>query len=458
MTMIKLYNTLTRTVEEITLIEPPAAKMYSCGPTVYDFAHIGNLRTYIFNDLLKRTLIYLGYKVIHVMNLTDVDDKTIRASQKEKIPLRQYTDRYIRFFLEDLEKLNIIKPDILPRATDHIDDMIKMIKTLLDKGFAYKGTDGSIYFDIGKFPDYGKLSGISYVKGLKAGARVSLDEYSKEEAADFALWKAYSPEDGEVFWDSPFGKGRPGWHIECSAMSTKYLGESFEFHTGAVDLIFPHHENEIAQTEGATGKPWVKYWVHGEHLLVEGRKMSKSEGNYYRLSDIIERGFNPLAFRYLALTAHYRQKLNFTWESLTSAQNALNRLYEMASSFSSTKKIFQNKVKIWRKNFNDAIASDLGLPQALALIWEMLKSDLLEEEKYSLLLDWDKVLGLDLEKGAGMKTIFEAPQEIEKLAAEREILRKEKKFKEADLIRKKIESSGWLIEDTSEGPKLKKIK
>jgi cysteinyl-tRNA synthetase len=457
--MLKLYNTLTRKVEEFKPITGEKVGMYACGPTVYDFAHIGNLRTYIFNDLLKRVLVYLGFKVTHVMNLTDIDDKTIAAAQQEKVPLREYTDRYIKIFFEDLEKLNIPKPDITPRATDHIEEMIKMVKTLVDKGLAYKGADGSIYFDIAKFPQYGQLSGVSFVKGLKAGARVAADEYEKEQAADFALWKAYSPEDGEVFWDSPFGKGRPGWHIECSAMSTKYLGESFELHTGAVDLIFPHHENEIAQTVGATGKPWVKYWVHGEHLLVEGRKMAKSEGNFYRLSDITERGFNPLAFRYLALTVHYRQKLNFTWEGIQAAQNALERLYQTARELKEKgdKGNREDKgEKKWERRFVEAVADDLGMPQALAVVWEMLKSDLGDSEKYRLLLDWDGVLGLDLEKVSSIKyQVLRAPEEVEKLAQKREKLRQERKFAEADKVREEIEAQGWLVEDTPAGPQLK---
>ncbi len=447
---VRVYNTLTRKVEEFKPLKDKTVGMYSCGPTVYDYAHIGNLRTYIFNDLLKRTLSYLGYKVTHVMNLTDVDDKTIKASQKEGIPLRDYTDRFIKIFFEDLEKLNILRPEVTPRATDHIEEMIKMIKTLVRKGLAYKGTDGSIYFDIAKFPQYGQLSGISYIKGLKAGARVKADEYEKEQVADFALWKTYSPEDGDVFWGSPFGKGRPGWHIECSAMSTKYLGESFELHTGAVDLIFPHHENEIAQTVGATGKPWVKYWVHGEHLLVEGRKMAKSEGNYYLLSDITDKGFNPLAFRYLTLTVHYRQKLNFTWEGIQGAQNALNRLYENVAELK--EKVSEPRVnKEWKEKFIDALGDDLGLPPALALAWEMLKSDLSDEEKLGTLLDWDKALGLSLETAK----VEEAPEEIKNLVQERESLRKEKKFSEADQVRKEIEEQGWLVEDTAEGPVLK---
>lgn len=455
---IKLYNTLSKQIEKVIPADPSVVRMYSCGPTVYDYAHIGNLRTYIFNDLLRRTFAYLGYKVIHVMNLTDVDDKTIKASQKQGVPLREYTDRYIKVFFEDLEKLNILKPEITPRATDHIEDMITMIKTLLDKGLAYKGSDGSIYFDIGKFPDYGKLSGATYVKGLKAGARVSADEYDKEQASDFALWKDYSPEDGDVFWDSPFGKGRPGWHIECSAMSTKYLGESFELHTGAVDLIFPHHENEIAQTQGATDKLWVRYWVHGEHLLVEGRKMAKSEGNFYRLSDITDKGFNPLAFRYLDLTVHYRQKLNFTWEGIKAAQTTLNRLYEIAREASSSfaEATEDKKVSDWKRKFSEAIADDLGMPQALVLVWEMVKSELPERDKYALLLDWDKVLGLDIERNAVMQREAEIPDEVLKLAEEREQKRKEKLFAEADALRKKIEEAGFTIEDTSAGPKLKK--
>jgi cysteinyl-tRNA synthetase len=268
---IRLFNTLSRKKETFTPIKKGQVEMYTCGPTVYDYAHIGNFRAFLFEDLLKRWLQYKGYKVTHVMNLTDIDDKTIKGSQKQGIPLRQYTDFYAKAFFEDIKALNIAPADVYPRATDHIEEMVQIIKTLLAKGVAYKGEDGSIYFSVAKFPEYGKLSHLK-VGELKAGARVSQDEYAKEEAQDFALWKAWTPEDGDVFWETELGKGRPGWHIECSAMSTKYLGETFDIHCGGIDNMFPHHENEIAQSEAATGKTFVNYWMHNEHLQVEGKK------------------------------------------------------------------------------------------------------------------------------------------------------------------------------------------
>ena len=290
---ILLFNTLTRRKEPFTPLEIGKVKMYTCGPTVYDYAHIGNFRAFLFEDLLKRWLLLQGFKVTHVMNLTDVDDKTIRGSQKQGLPLRQFTDFYIKAFFEDIKTLNILAADVYPRATDRIPEMVALIKTLMDKGYAYRGEDGSIYYCISKFPDYGKLSKLKTAE-LKAGARVSQDEYAKEEAQDFALWKAWTPEDGDVFWETELGKGRPGWHIECSAMSMKYLGETFDIHCGGVDNIFPHHENEIAQSEAASGKKFVNYWLHNEHLQVEGKKMSKSLGNYYTLRDLLAKQCDPV--------------------------------------------------------------------------------------------------------------------------------------------------------------------
>ena len=300
-------------------------KIYTCGPTVYDYAHIGNFRAFLFEDLLKRWFTFRGFKVTHVMNLTDIDDKTIKGSQKQGIPLKQYTDFYVKAFFEDIKALNIEAADVYPRATEHIPEMVAIIKTLMSKGFAYKGEDGSIYYTVCKFPNYGKLSNIK-VDELKAGARVSQDEYAKEEAQDFALWKTWVPEDGDVYWETELGKGRPGWHIECSAMAMKYLGETFDIHCGGVDNMFPHHENEIAQSEAATGKKFVDYWMHNEHLQVEGKKMSKSLGNFYTLRDLLAKGYDPIAIRYLLMSTHYRQQFNFTFEGLESAKGAVDRL------------------------------------------------------------------------------------------------------------------------------------
>src|SRR3989344_361800 len=306
---IKLYNILSRKKEIFKPLKNKKAGLYTCGPTVYNPAHIGNLRTYIFEDVLKKILIYNGYGIKHVMNITDVEDKIIKKAQTEGKTLKETTGPFVKIFFEDIKKMNILKADAYPRATETIKEITRLIAVLLKNGYAYKGSDGSIYFDISKFKNYGLLSGLK-TKKRKRDGRISADEYGKKEAVDFALWKAARPK--EPSWPSPFGNGRPGWHIECSAMSMKYLGERFDIHCGAVDLIFPHHENEIAQSEAATGKKFVNYWIEGEHLLANGRKMSKSLGNFYTLRDIEKRGFNPLSFRYLILTSHYRSQLNFT--------------------------------------------------------------------------------------------------------------------------------------------------
>jgi cysteinyl-tRNA synthetase len=297
---IKFYNTLTRHLDSFKPIEKDTVKIYSCGPTVYDYAHIGNFRSYIFSDLLRRFLKYEGYKVIHTMNLTDVDDKTIRRSNEENMSLKEYTDKYIKVFFEDLETLNIEKVEYYPRATEHINEMIELIKKLDKNGYTYEA-DGSIYFNISKFKEYGKLSKID-LSGMKSGVRIDVDEYNKEDVRDFVLWKG--KKEGEPFWETEYGAGRPGWHIECSAMSSKYLGETFDIHTGGVDLIFPHHENEIAQSECASGKKFVNYWLHCAHLIVNGEKMSKSKGNFYTLRDLLKKGYSPKAIRYLLLSTN----------------------------------------------------------------------------------------------------------------------------------------------------------
>jgi len=459
---LKFYNFLTHKKEKFKSLRPKQAGFYACGPTVYNYAHIGNLRTYIFEDVLKRTLEYSGYKVKYVMNITDVEDKIIRDSKKAKKNISDFVKPYEKAFFEDLKKLNIEKAYKYPKATRHIREMTKIIEALLKKGSAYK-INNSIYFDIFKFKSYGKLSGLKS-RELKAGARVDVDEYDKADAEDFVLWKAAKA--GEPSWNAPFGKGRPGWHIECSAMSMKYLGKTFDIHAGAVDLIFPHHENEIAQSEESTGKPFVKYFIEGEHLSVNGKKMSKSFGNVYTLRNIETEGFDPLAFRYLVLTAHYRSKLNFTWKSLASAQNALNNLckavanLKMEAQRKNNPKQHPNILKNVRmlekgfiEEFKKFITNDLDIPKTLALLWKVVKSEKLNAKtKYKLIIDFDKVLGLNLSK---VKT-KEIPSSVLKLVKEREKYRKEKNFKKADEFRKKIESLGWLIEDTSQGPIIKK--
>ncbi|MEM7825323.1 MAG: cysteine--tRNA ligase, partial [Candidatus Aenigmatarchaeota archaeon] len=339
---LKLYNTLTRKKEVFKPIRKNEVRMYTCGPTVYDFAHIGNFRTYVWQDILKRWLLYKGFRVIHVMNITDIDDKTIKGSRSQGISLKEFTEKYTEAFFKDSESLNLLPANFYPRATQHIKEIVELIKILIRKGYAYKSEDGSIYYNISKFKSYGKLSKLK-IKELKAGARVKLDSYTKEEAYDFALWKAWDPEDGDVFFETDIGKGRPGWHIECSAMSMKYLGETFDIHTGGVDLIFPHHENEIAQSEAATGKKFVKYWLHAEHLIVEGRKMSKSLGNFYTLRDLIGKGYNPISIRYLLLSTHYKQQLNFTFESLESAKNTVESLFNFLLKLKEIKEGKENK-------------------------------------------------------------------------------------------------------------------
>ncbi|HEC80710.1 MAG TPA: cysteine--tRNA ligase, partial [Firmicutes bacterium] len=339
---MRFYNTLIKSVEEFSPLEGDVVKMYTCGPTVYDYAHIGNFRTYVFEDILRRWLKFRGYKVIQVMNITDVDDKTIMGANEKGISLDEYTREYTNAFFEDIDTLRIERAEHYPRATEHINEMIALIEKLIEKGIAYVADDG-IYYSIAKFPEYGKLSGFD-VKSVKAGARVAKDEYDKEDVRDFALWKFRRPD--EPFWSAPFGDGRPGWHIECSAMSMKYLGETFDIHIGGVDNIFPHHENEIAQSEGATGKKFVRYWLHSEHLIVEGRKMSKSLGNFYTLRDLLSMGYNPIAIRYLLLSTHYRKQLNFTFDGLKGAYSTVMRLWDTIGRLESISDLsVDNKVK-----------------------------------------------------------------------------------------------------------------
>jgi len=372
---LSLYNTLTRQLEEFKPLEGNTARIYTCGPTVYAFAHIGNFRTFLFQDVLRRYLKYAGYEVRHVVNLTDVDDNTIRNSQAAGIPLRDYTDKYIQAFLVDRQLLNLEDPEFLVRATDCIPDMEKLIQTLVDKGFAYL-SEGSVYFKVAAFPAYGQLTHVDF-SGVRTGARVDSDKYDKENARDFVLWKA--AKEGEPFWQTPFGPGRPGWHIECSAMSMKYLGETFDIHSGGSDLIFPHHENEIAQSEAATGKPFVKIWMHAEHLIVNGEKMSKSLGNFYTLRDLIEKGYKPSAIRYLLASVPHRKPLNFTLEGLHQAQQSIDRLRNF--HFRLTKETFpagespalQNRAREARQQFTAALDDNLNTAEALGAIFDMVR-------------------------------------------------------------------------------------
>jgi len=466
---IYFFNTLTRKKEVFKPLEEGKVKLYTCGPTVYDFAHIGNFRAFLFEDLLKRWLVQRGFKVTHVMNLTDIDDKTIKGSQKQGIPLRQFTDFYVNAFFEDIKALNIESADFYPKATDHIPEMVALIKVLMAKGIAYKGEDHSVYFSVCKFPDYGKLSKIK-VDELKAGARVSQDEYAKEEAKDFALWKAWTPEDGEVYWETELGKGRPGWHIECSAMSMKYLGETFDIHCGGVDNMFPHHENETGQSEAATGKKFVNYWMHNEHLQVEGKKMSKSLGNFYTLRDLLAKGYDPIAIRYLLITTHYRQQFNFTFEGLEAARAAVERLRNFvrrlheAKGTTNTGKVATLTAKL-DACFSGSMDDDLNIGIALSALFDFVReiNSLLDanlvskveaEEAGGLMMRIDQVLGV-----IGKVEVEEAlPTNIDALVQKREEARKSKNWKEADAIRAQLKSMGIVLEDTSQGVRWHKEK
>jgi len=468
-----LFNTFKRKKEPFKPLKRGRVKMYSCGPTVYDYPHIGNLRSYVFSDLLRRYLEYKGFKVKLVMNLTDVEDKTIKASRKQGVSLESYTQKYINAFFEDIDALHIKRADIYPRATQHIPEMVDLIKKLINKGYAYQAEDGSIYFQVSKFKPYGKLSKTK-IKKLRKGVRINADEYDKNEASDFALWKAWTKKDGLVFWETEIGKGRPGWHIECSAMSMKYLGETFDIHTGAVDNIFPHHENEIAQSEAATGKKFVRYWLHGEHLLVNGKRMGKSLRNFYTLKDLQLRGYNPLALRYLYLTAHYRDKLNFSFPALKAASEALmgifdfiQRLNEIKGGKSGSKEV-NNLIKKTRKDFEKSLDDDLNMPRALAAIFKMIKSinKLIDKNKltgkdakniYNELVNYDKVLGLGLKQKEEPKEEM-LPEDIKYLIEEREKARAEHDWAKADAIRDQLLEEGIEIEDTEKGPRIKRIR
>lgn len=461
--MLRLYNTLTRTIEDFTPLTDSIVTYYSCGPTVYDFAHLGHARTYIFADILERVLEWNGYKVKRVMNITDVghltsdsdtgEDKMEKGAKKEGRTVWEIAKFYTEDFFVMAEKLNIKKPEIITPATKYIKEMIDLIFILEKKGFTYTIADG-VYFDTKKLPDYGKLTGknrLEFEKGLKGGARVELVS-GKKNITDFALWKL-TPAGmiRQMEWDAPWGVGFPGWHVECSAMSMKVLGETLDIHTGGVDHIPIHHTNEIAQSEAATGKPFVRFWLHGEHLLVDGEKMSKSLGNFFRVKNIEEKGFSPLALRYLFLTASYRAQMNFTWKSLEGAQTALNNLYDIirnlkAKGAKETNTLSSNAQKTG-ESFNTAVSSDLNMPQAVAIVWDVIKSDLRSEEKLHLLFSFDRVLGLGFDRVETIHRII--PDEIKILAKKREEARREKNFAKADLLRMQIEQKGYILRDSN---------
>ena len=465
---LKFYNTLTRQVEPFESLEEGRVRVYTCGPTVYNFAHIGNFRAYVFEDLLRRYLRFKGFRVTQVMNLTDVDDKTIKSAKAEGLPLREYTRKYIDAFFSDLDTLGIDRAEHYPTATDHVPEMIAIIRTLLDKGVAYRSEDGSIYFSIEKFPAYGRLSHVD-MAGLKAGARVAQDEYEKDNLADFALWKAWDEQDGEVGWDSPWGRGRPGWHIECSAMSMKYLGPSFDIHTGGVDNIFPHHEDEIAQSEAATGQPFVHTWLHCAHLIVDGRKMSKSLGNFFTLRDLLGKGYSGREIRYVLMATHYRQWLNFTFDSLQAARAALARLDEFVvrvTRAAVAEGPSAGPLPVWAADglgrFEAALDDDLNISGALGALFDMVHAGNKALDAGAagpagaaavagLLNRLDGVLGL---------LTAEAPASADALvaglAALRQKARVEKNWAEADRLRKELLALGWTVKDTPQGPELKK--
>lgn len=468
---LRLYNTASRQKETLVPLDNRHVRMYTCGPTVYHFAHIGNFRTYVFEDLLRRTMKFLGFKVTQVMNLTDVDDKTIRGALAKGVTLDAYTEPYKQAFFEDLHTLKIEPAEHYPAATDYIPEMIRMIQTLIDKGFAYVGGDGSIYYAIKQFPHYGCLSHL-HLDELQAGAseRVAADEYDKDHIADFVLWKKYDAErDGNIYWESPFGPGRPGWHLECSAMAMKILGETIDIHVGGIDNMFPHHENEIAQSEACSGKPFVKMWMHSEHLVVDQKKMSKSLGNFYTLRDLLNKGFTGSQVRYMLLQTHYKTQLNFTFQGLDGIKHALQRLddfiqrlytIESAQSGQRTDNLIQNAYV----NFAKALADDLNISAALAVVFDLVRevNTLCDAQQISrsealhvleLMKKFNAVLGvLSFEPQRQ-----EAPKELQEALEKRLQARKDKDWKAADQWRDFIHQRGYMIEDTPHGSRLKKV-
>src|ERR1700722_19789342 len=472
MTDIHLHNTFSNRLETLQPLHKGEVRIYSCGPTVYDYAHIGNFRTFVFQDVLRRFLLSRGLRVLQVMNLTDVDDRIIQKAAEAGVSIREYTEKYIEAFLADMAALNLQSPEEIVRATDHVEDMVDLIERLKTKGLTYE-SEGSIYYRIAKFPEYGKLSKID-VGGMKAGARVDNDRYEKDDARDFALWKA--PKPGEHFWETRIGPGRPGWHIECSAMAMKYLGETLDIHTGGVDLTFPHHENEIAQSEPATGKPFVKIWLHAEHLIVDGEKMSKSLGNFFTLRDLFAKGTKPSSIRYLLLSVPYRRQLNFTADSLTQAANSVERLRNFAARLKTEQFARGSNPQIAKRaekalaDFDAGLADDLNTASSLAAIFDLVRDintamdrgEFLQQDApivVSALEKFDAILAVladdddeklrDLGFGSGPPRL--SPDKIEKLIEERNAAKKRRDFKRSDEIRQELLNSGIIVEDTRDG-------
>ena len=463
---MRIYNTMSREKEELVPISGKTVGMYTCGPTVYNFAHIGNLRSYVFEDVLRRTIKYNGFSLNHVMNITDVghltsdadegEDKMLKGAKREHKTVWEIAEFYTNAFFDDCQKLNIERPDIICNATKHIPEMIELIKRMEKNGFTYMA-NGNVYFDISKCEDYGKLARLK-VEELQAGARIEVDS-GKRNPLDFVLWFTKSKfGEQEMQWDSPWGRGFPGWHIECSAMSTKYLGEQFDIHCGGIDHIPVHHTNEIAQTEAATGKkPWVKYWMHGEFLVMEKEKMAKSGENFIRLQTLIDKGYEPLVYRYLCFTAHYRSQLKFSWEAMEGAKGSFEALkrkvIEIKTNLGDSKG--GNKLGMYKSQFGDFLNDDLNIPMTLSLMWGVLKdNELGNKEKYELILEFDRIFGFGVEDWKEEKV--ELTDEIEWMIMQREEARKKKDFKAADQIRDELKAKGIVLEDTPEGVKWKK--
>ena len=466
---IQFYNSLTHRVEPLEPIHPGKIGMYTCGPTVYNYAHIGNFRCYAFEDILKRTLLASGLKVRHVMNLTDVDDKTIRGSQAEHLPLGEFTRKYKDAFFQDIKTLQMIPADVYPAATETIPEMIELIQKLFDKGIAYQAEDKSVYFSIAKWPHYGQLVKIDR-DAMRVGVRVKMDEYAKDSMADFALWKAWDQADGDVWWDSPWGRGRPGWHIECSAMSSKYLGKTFDLHCGGVDNMFPHHEDEIAQSEAANGCRFVNMWMHCAHLMVENQKMSKSLGNFYTLKDILDKGYSGREIRYVLIGTYYRQSLNFSFQALEEARGNLQRIDAFRERLQDVAKhgaegdATPEQAAAFEKAgaaFLAALQDDLNVSAGLGVLFDFLRESNRELDAGAFtaaaargaleaLGKVDEVLAVMEPDASELKV----PEEIQKMADERQAARAAKDWAKADLLRKAIDEAGWIVKDTPKGPQL----
>lgn len=452
--MMNVFNSLSRKVEELKPLDGATVRMYTCGPTVYNFAHIGNFRAYAFEDILRRVIQFNGFKVKQVMNLTDVDDKTIRGANAAGVALADFTKTYKDAFFADLARLNIQPAEIYPAATDHIPEMISLVSRLMEKGVAYRSDDGSVYFSVRRFPGYGRLAHIDF-DHQQTGARCAADEYDKENVGDFALWKAWEESDGPVGWDSPWGRGRPGWHIECSAMSMKYLGETFDLHTGGIDNLFPHHENEIAQAEAATGRPFVNTWMHCAHLRVNGEKMSKSAGNFFTLRDLIEKGYAGREIRYVLINAHYRTGLNFAFDALEDARKALARIDACVE------KATDGEAPEWAArhldDFTSAVNDDLNMPKAFAALFALVRDANGKGAAGTLgvFKRMDEVLGIVF--FGNEKAAAPVPAEIQCLLDARAEARKARNWAESDRIRDELAASGWRVKDSKDGQSVEKI-